>query len=596
MRISGVIIMNIKQITPLTWRRFFLSILIIFIASIIRLLFFGELGRGIPYLTYYPAVMIAAIYGGLFSGLLATAVSALLSFFWVQQGVMTPVEWLAIGLFLISCTMMSAISEAMRLANKRALEAQLQAQSASQAKSAFLANMSHELRTPLNAILGYSQLMQRDEALSSGHRESLTIINRSGEHLLALINDVLEISKIEAKRVEPVLVNFNLHSLVYELKKMFELRANAKGLSLEVLGVNEVPRFILTDETKLRIILINLLGNAVKFTQKGGIIVRFSVQKNSPEEEFLMADVEDTGPGIAAGEQKKLFHYFEQTESGKQSKSGTGLGLAISRNYARMLGGEITATSTPGKGSIFQVKVRIQEGKQKDLKTEMSQRRVIGLAAGQNIPRILIAEDTEESRRLLANLFKLIGLDVREAVNGREAVETAQKWKPDLIWMDIRMPVMDGLEATRIIKAAEEGKQTKVVALSAHVLGEERKEIFAAGCDDFVGKPFRENELFDVMARHLDLKYVYEEKYPKENAPPLTPDISLNLDALSVDLLSALGTAVSMTDATKIVEIAGEIKMREPALALALQTLANNFDYDTIRTAIQNSGNTKVEQ
>jgi CheY-like chemotaxis protein/anti-sigma regulatory factor (Ser/Thr protein kinase) len=400
---------------------------------------------------------------------------------------------------------------------------------------------------------------------------------------------VLEISKIEAKRITIDLVNFNIHNLILDLKNMFEVKTKAKGLLFEVTGINDLPRFIIADETKLRIILTNLIGNAIKFTQSGGVIIRFSIQKDPLEEEFLLVEVEDTGPGIAEAEKDKLFKYFMQTESGKQTKSGTGLGLAISQDYAKMLDGEITVRSSLGTGSTFCVKIRIKEGTEEDIKTEVFTRRVIGLAPGQNAPRVLVAEDTEESRFLLVKLLRLVGLDVREAANGSEAIKIFEEWKPVLIWMDIRMPVMDGLEATRIIKATEPGKQTKIIALSAHVLGEEREDIFAAGCDDFVGKPYRENELFDIMEKHLALQYIYEETQTEENAAVLPSDIVLNLYSLDIGLRSELNKAVTNTDAIKIAEIAEQIQRKEPALALALQMCAKNFDYDTIRNALQNN-------
>jgi signal transduction histidine kinase/CheY-like chemotaxis protein len=586
--------MKLDQITPLTWRRLAVTIALIIIAAVLRIWPLQALESTVAWLTFYPAVMVIAIYGGLWAGFLATSLACLIvtscwSLIAAQPFIKNPADWLGVSVFIFTGTMISTVSEAMRRANRRAMEAQIEAQNANQAKSAFLANMSHELRTPLNAILGYSQLMQRDASLPSEHCEYLRIINRSGEHLLALINEVLEISKIEAKRISIDLVNFNIHNLILDLKNMFEVKTKAKGLLFEVTGINDLPRFIIADETKLRIILTNLIGNAIKFTQSGDVIIRFSVQKDSPEEEFLLAEVEDTGPGIAEAEKDKLFKYFMQTESGKQSKSGTGLGLAISQDYAKMLDGEITVRSSLGAGSTFYVKIRIKEGTEEDIETEIFTRRVIGLAPGQNAPRVLVAEDTEESRLLLVKLLQSVGFDVREAVNGSEAIEICEVWKPDLIWMDIRMPVMDGLEATRIIKAAELGKQTKIVALSAHVLGEEREDIFAAGCDDFVGKPYRENELFDIMEKHLALQYIYEEIRMEEDAAALPSDIALYLPSLDADFCSELNRAVNNTDAIRIAEIAEEIKIKEPALAAALQTAAKNFDYDTIRMALQNN-------
>jgi signal transduction histidine kinase/CheY-like chemotaxis protein len=586
--------MKTNRITPLTWKRLAVTICLIIIAAAMRIWPLQSLGSTLAWLTFYPAVMVISIYGGIFSGLLATFLACLINiFFWhliaAKPFINNNADWLGMTVFIFTCTMISTVSETMRRANRKAIEAQIQAQNANQAKSTFLANMSHELRTPLNAILGYSQLMQRDNSIPSEHREYLNTINKSGENLLALINEVLEISKIEANRATLEPANFNIHNLILNLKKMFELKTNAKGLLFEVHGVNNLPRYIITDESKLRIVLTNLIGNAVKFTDSGNVIIRFSVHKDSPEKEYLLAEVEDTGPGIAEEEKDKLFRYFVQTESGKHIKSGTGLGLAISQDYAKMLDGEITVRSSLGEGSTFCLKIKIKEGEE-ELKTEIPKRYVTGLEPeqGQNIPRILVAEDMEENRLLLVKLLKLIGLNVREAVNGKEVLEIFEEWKPDLIWMDIRMPVMDGLEATRLIKAAEQGKQTKIVALSAHVLGEERKDIFAAGCDDFVAKPFREMEIFDIMEKHLGLKYIYEEIEPEQNTPELPLNIVLNLHSLDTGLCSELNRAVTNTDAIKITEIAGRIKQKEPSLALALETCAKNFDYNTIRIALRN--------
>ena len=579
---------KLNQITTLTWKRILISMLIIAAASLIRLIFFESLGRGIAYLTFYPAVMIAAIAGGLYSGLLATVVSAFLCYYWIQQGYMSSVEWLAFVVFLISCTMISAVAEAMRFANRKATEAEKKAQTANQAKSAFLANMSHELRTPMNAILGYSQLMQREVKISPEHNEYLSIINRSGEHLLALINEVLEISKIEAKQITIEQENFNFHNLIRDLNKMFELKASSKGLLLEFLDVEKTYKYIIADETKLKIILINLIGNAVKFTQNGKINIQFSHQNESENTQFLIVKIIDTGPGIAKEEQVNLFKYFLQTESGKQSKSGTGLGLAISQDYAKMMGGDITATSTEGVGSTFTVRIEIKEGKKELVKSELTTNRVIGLAPGQKNYRILVAEDIIENRQLLVKLLKLTGFDVKEAVNGKEAVEIAEQWKPDFIWMDIRMPVMDGLEATRIIKSGEAGQQIKIAALSAHVLSEERQEIFDAGCDDFLGKPFREIELFEMMQKHLALEYKFIESDIVGETEIDSSKIVLDLSVLDEDLLAELKKAVDNTNAIEISEIALKIKNQEPSLAKSLQVCAKNFDYEPIRTAIEN--------
>jgi signal transduction histidine kinase len=262
----------------LNWRRYLVAVLIIAIASGIRAAFFGGLGRGTAYLTYYPAVVLAALYGGLPSGLLATAVSAFLSFFWIHKGFMSPVEWMAMGVFLISCSMISGIAEAMRRAEVRAKQAQEKAEAANLAKSKFLASMSHELRTPLNAILGFSRLMHDDAGFSEEQRKTLDIINRSGEHLLTLINDVLDMAKVEAGRLSVENTLLDLGGMVRDITDLLRVRAEEKGLQLLLDQSSDFPRFVRADGAKLRQVLINLVGNAVKFTEQGGVTLRLNAR------------------------------------------------------------------------------------------------------------------------------------------------------------------------------------------------------------------------------------------------------------------------------------------------------------------------------
>jgi len=580
-----------NRITPLTLKRLAVTIAIIAVAAAMRVWPLQALETRMAWLTFYPAVMIAALYGGLAAGLLAAAFACAVNLFlWHLLGsqpfIKEYADWLGMGIFFLNCTMISFIAEATRRANARAAEAQKQAESANLAKSAFLANMSHELRTPLNAILGFSQLMQRDTSLPREHQEYLNTINRSGEHLLELINDVLEIAKIEAKRMTLDPVHFDIHAFVRDLRNMFQVRTDAKQLRFDVQGIETLPRYVVTDEKKLRIVLINILGNAVKFTEHGHIAMRLSHKSEPPDKLYLIVEVEDTGPGIAEDEKEKIFKYFVQTESGKQSKSGTGLGLAISRDYVRLMGGEISVTSRLGGGSIFRFEIQMGEGKETSIVGNLHPRRVRGLTPGQQTPRVLVAEDTEASRILLVTLLKSVGFDVRAVVDGREAVDILEHWRPDLIWMDIRMPVMDGLEATRCIKSTESGKLIKVVALSAHVLGEEREEIIAAGCDDFVGKPYREHEIFEVMAKHLVLQYVYEENLVEETAGLLPSDGELDLRSMGDEMRAELDRAVTSTDAAKITELADCLRITNPTVAAALHACAGNFDYEIIRLAL----------
>ncbi len=452
------------------------------------------------------------------------------------------------------------------------------AEAASRAKSVFLANMSHELRTPMNAILGYCQLMRRDVSLLPEQHGYLDTINRSGEHLLALINDVLEISKIEAGQVTIERTTFDLQALLGNLEKMFASGMDAKGLQFEVIGIDAVPRYATADENKLRQVLVNLLGNALKFTEKGGVTLRVAAEDGATDRMRLKVEVADTGVGIAEDEMDKVFAYFEQTASGRAKKSGTGLGLALSRDFARMMGGDITVASIEGKGSTFYFVIDIGEGSASDIKEKMPEQRVIGLEPGQDIPRVLVAEDNEANRTLLVEVLKTAGLDVQEAVNGKQTVEMFHKWRPHFIWMDVRMPEMDGLEATRRIKRTEAGKSTPVAVLTAHALEEEKEGILAAGCDDFVSKPFCEQEIFEAMARHLGLKYVYESR--RKKAVPAEPVADIGPERLALlpdDLLGQLHQVVVELDEDRILALIETIKTIDAHLAAALDAFVRDL-------------------
>jgi signal transduction histidine kinase/CheY-like chemotaxis protein len=588
--------MKIREITPLTWRRLLITLTIITLAAALRLWPLSSLGTSVAWLTYYPAVMVAGIYGGLFSGLFATFLSCftvifLWSVFVVQPYINKPSDWLGLVFFTFTCTMISFVTEAMRRANVRANAAQEKAESANKAKSTFLANMSHELRTPLNAILGYSKLMQRYDSLPADIHEYLKIINQSGEHLLKLINEVLESSKIEAGQVVLEPVNFNIHAMVEDIEKMFMEKADNKALRFEITGLKEIPKYIFADETKFRIVLINLLGNALKFTDKGHIIVRFSVSSSGDRETKLLVEVEDTGPGISDDEKDKLFRYFIQTESGRNSQSGTGLGLAISQEYVKLMGGTISVISEKGAGSTFRFEIQIKEGSVKEIKNQYQVCRVKSLKPGQKIPRILVAEDTDENRNLLVTLLKVVGFEVAEAVNGKEAVDVFEALHPDLIFMDIRMPVIDGLEATRMIRASRSGENVCIIALSAHVLGEEREKIKESGLDDFIGKPYRETEIFDKLKEHLGLEYIYDENLTSEVKHIEESIKTMDLSKLDSLFLHELQAAAANTDALKIEELAARIRLQNPEIAAILHNCADNFDYETIKIALKSTHN-----
>ncbi len=464
------------------------------------------------------------------------------------------------------------------------------AEVANRAKSEFLANMSHELRTPLNAILGFSQLMERDTNLSSSQRNSLGIINRSGEHLLNLLNDVLEMSKIEAGRTTLSNTAFDLLLLLQTLQEMFQIRAEAKNLSLQFALTADVPQYIVTDESKLRQILINLLGNAIKFTQAGGVILtvecgkRWSVAHNSASDrQFsqLTFRVKDTGKGILDEEKERVFEPFVQTATGTQSEDGTGLGLAISRQFARLMRGDITFTSIVGKGSTFALEITVEIAKSSQVQSPQNKHKVIGIAPQQPEYKILVVDDKEANRELLVRFLATVGFATRTATNGIDAINIFQQWQPDLIWMDMRMPIMDGYEATKQIKAHSSGKNPIIIALTATVFEEERGKILEVGCDDFVRKPFKESEIFDKMAEQLGVKYFYE----AEVSPPEIAQKSLDLPDLSSmppEWIASVCQAAIAVDSDRLIQLINEIRDEQSDLANILAAMVSDYCFDEI--------------
>ncbi len=525
------------------------------------------------------------------------------------------------------------------------------ADAANRAKSEFLANMSHELRTPLNAILGFTQLINRDSSLSAEHQQHLRIISRSGEHLLSLINNILEMSKIEAGRLMLNETTFDLISLLDTLEKMLSLRAESKGFELRFEIGSDIPQYILADESKLRSCLINLLGNAIKFTESGQVTLRVfkgllaqpnrvqvegwkvegledeellvhrdevqlegdaaqdatvlltrsqnhlrqsdnlqpanlqlsnlqsdnlqpanlqlsnlqpdnlrpvnlqsgnlkptNLQFNNFNRISLHFEVEDTGPGIAPEEIDLLFEPFGQTQTGRNSQQGTGLGLPISRKFVQLMGGDISVCGGLGKGAIFKFDIQVGLGEATQVQITQSKSKVIGLAPDQRKFRILVVEDRLENRQLMVQLLTTTGFVVQEAQNGQQAVTLWSNWQPHLIWMDLRMPVMDGYEATQQIRARERfrntgvqeytstgvresenstsasfssnlaaSEQTIIIALTANAFEEDRQQALSVGCDDFICKPFREEEVFEKMAHYLGVRYIYEEPTPLQD-------------------------------------------------------------------------------
>ncbi|MEO8890198.1 MAG: urea ABC transporter substrate-binding protein [Coleofasciculaceae cyanobacterium] len=477
------------------------------------------------------------------------------------------------------------------------------AEVANRAKSELLSKMSHELRTPLNAILGFTQVLTRDNSLNWEQQEHLEVINRSGEHLLNLINDVLDMTKIESGRTSFNETSFDLYSLLDSLEEMLQLKAKSKGLQLIFKRLSDVPQYVQTDQGKLRQVLINLLGNALKFTQEGSVILRVSLLE--PEQinhqiedssttssiEFMkiQLEVEDTGFGIAPGEMHSLFEAFVQTESGRKCQEGTGLGLSISQQFIELMGGKITVNSILNQGTTFKVEIPIKLAATVDIEAQQPQQKVIGLEPGQPLYRILVVEDRWENSQLLIKLLTPLGFEVRAAENGLEGVALWKSWEPDLIWMDMRMPVMDGYEATKQIKSQLKGQATVIIALTASALEEERSIILSAGCDDFMRKPFQVSVLFEKLAQHLGVRYIYEPisfNLPllKANSEELTTD---SLTIMSEQWQQELYQAALSAHAKLIFQLIRQIPEQNQALASALTDLVNNFQFAQIIDLIQ---------
>jgi PAS domain S-box-containing protein len=455
-------------------------------------------------------------------------------------------------------------------------------QQANRAKSVFLANMSHEIRTPMNAILGFSQLMLRDQDLTPRQCQYLETINRSGEHLLALINDILEMSKIEAGRTTLNPSTFDLPVLLRDLEMMFRVRTDEKKLWFAVEMIGDVPQYVVADVNKLRQVFINVLGNAVKFTEHGGIGLRVRADRDGETGPFLRVEIVDTGPGISPGDQEKLFRYFEQTKTGQQTGTGTGLGLAISREFVRLMGGSLTVSSQVGEGCTFVIQIPLREGEAGAVEANNKSRRVLSLRPGQAECRVLITDDIEDNRQLLAQLLAPIGFEVRLACNGAEAIQQFEDWRPHLILMDFRMPLMDGVEAIRRIRSIPGGDDTKIIAVTASAMDENRHRLMEIGADDFIGKPFREAELFEKIHKHVRVEYVYAEQpvgMAREEPDELTPT---SLASCPRDLLDSMRDAVITADLDQLLAMIQEVETHDPRIARGLRCLAEGFHYQEL--------------
>lgn len=510
-------------------------------------------------------------------------------------------------------------------------ESKEKAESANRAKGLFLANMSHELRTPLNVILGYSKLLGRQDNLTVKQKNILNTINQSGSHLLSLINSVLEITKIESGKVSITITEFNLITLFRSLQSMFDLKARAKELSLEFSLAPDLPPTIQTDENRLRQILINLLGNAIKFTESGGVVLRARmgellldrVNKHSAIEQqpALAIEVEDTGPGLEVGEIDSIFDLFTQSSAGRKASEGTGLGLAISHQFTQLLHGEIDIDSKEGQGTVVKFQIPIKIGKAASTNLPIHQD-VQAIAPHQPVYRILIVEDHQDTRLMLLNLLESVGFSARTVESGQQAITLWQDWCPHLVLMDWQMPGMNGYQTTQKIRQLEsqshpfclqevekplirEGstntepavplKRTIIIALTASVFEDTQQESTEAGCDDFVCKPFQENVLFQTIAKYLGIQYTYEksnladgtsEHFILSKSRDFT-ELLAEMSLLPKEWLSSCEQTALELDEENFHDMLSDISLQHPKLTQELSQLLKNLRFDIILDLVQ---------
>lgn len=491
-------------------------------------------------------------------------------------------DWLGLIAFFVNCLMITAVAGMMHRAKARADAAKKQAEAANHAKSMFLANMSHEIRTPMNAVLGFAQLLEHDPSLTPQSRNKVSNIMKNGEHLLTIINDVLEMSRIESGRIELRPLPMDLHDLLHDVATVFGLRAEEKGLAFAIDYSANLPHYIEADPGKLRQILINLLGNAIKFTRYGAIELNAFLIGNN-----IAIEVRDTGIGISPEDQAKLFHPFERTAIAEQAVGGTGLGLAISRKYAHLMGGDISITSSVGEGSTFRLEFPATIVPDA-LKPETMPSRLTRLSPGQGDIGILIVDDTAANRELLRKTLEPLGFIVSEAADGKEAIERVRRRIPHIVLMDMVMPGIDGIRATGILRKSYPAEPLAIIGISASAFEEDKQKFLHAGANAFIAKPFREQDLLELIASHAKVSFE-REPARTENPETLLAEADVDLSVLHPDVVRELREAADNLDLKKVNEIIALITKDHPHLGAGITAIGAGFHFDKIVTLCQNA-------
>jgi PAS domain S-box-containing protein len=459
-------------------------------------------------------------------------------------------------------------------------QAKKAADAASRAKSAFLANMSHEIRTPMNAILGYAQLLQRDPATGPVQQAQLGVISKSGEHLLDLINDVLEMSRIEVGYRRVNREELDLERMVDEVERTSRARAEAKRLALTVTRDPEPLSPIVADGGKLRRVLVNLLSNAVKFTEHGAVAVRVRIVPGAAPAARLVVEVEDTGKGIDALDVNELFRPFAQVKVGIHAHGGTGLGLAISREFARLMGGDIAVESRLGKGSTFRLEIPVEIGHTRASEPTLRRGRVVSVAGAPGRVRILLVDDDHQDRSWMRQLLAQVGFDVAAVDRGPEALVRLHDWRPLLVLVDVHDPA-HAHDTIRAFRAEPAGRRAAVVALVSGAADEEGVE--EAGADGVLRKPCREGELFDEIQKQLGIEYTYGDPAPERSSNvPGAEDVRW----LPAALVAELRAAVHVADYDRFTDLLVGLPAEHAAVGEALKELVGRYAYDQIEAIL----------
>jgi len=480
--------------------------LALLVAVLVRREFLAALEGRVVWLTFYPALMVAAVAAGFWSGVLVTAGAGMIAVWgWWLLGPWTfmdkPADFYGLWVFLFNGAVMSLVAESSRWARRQAWSAKLRAEESDRAKSVFLASMSHEIRTPLNAILGFARLLGSEPTLSDDGRRQVATIRRSGDHLLGLINEILDHARLESGKVVARTTDFDLHALLGDLAEIFGRWGQEKGLSFDLRIADGTGRMFRGDVGKLRQILFNVLGNAVKFTDAGGV----RMEVDSPASGRIRVAVDDTGIGVATADRATIFEPFERAAATEATRRGTGLGLSLARSYARLLGGEVRLERRPGPGSRFVVEMPLETvpGSEAERRESEASWR---LAPGSDPGPVLVVDDQADNRELMRDLLGAAGFETRLAASGDEALRALETDSVTIVLTDLLMPGMDGAELVRRLRRLP-GRRRVVVGISASAWVDDRSTFLAAGGDACLAKPIDPSELFECLGRLSGLSF-----------------------------------------------------------------------------------------